>query len=84
MCGHAGARRVRIRIALIDGVEVCRVDVPAASRPIWARFKNQDPILFERRNNSTRKVAPDGIAQFIADRWPHLDQADPMARPPAA
>lgn len=67
--GHAGAHRVRIRIDLIDGTEVCRVDVPASSKPIWTHFKKQDPALYERRNNSTRKVPAAEVDQFIAERF---------------
>jgi len=38
------------------------------SKPIWTDFKNEDAVLFGRRNNSTRKV-PDGEDdQFIAER----------------
>ena len=53
---------------LIGGTDVCHLDVPALSKPIWTDFKNEDAVLFGRRNNSTRKV-PDGEDdQFIAER----------------
>jgi type I restriction enzyme R subunit len=66
--GHVGARRVRIRLELVDGYEVCRVDVPASSRPIWAT-KGQDRLLFERRNNSTRAVPADELEVFLTERF---------------
>jgi type I restriction enzyme R subunit len=67
--GHAGAHRVQIRIDVIAGTEVCRVDVPASSRPIWTKFKRKDAVLFERRNNSTREVPASDIDQFINERF---------------
>jgi type I restriction enzyme M protein len=48
---------------------VCRVDVPASSKPIRATFKKAEPVLFERRNNSTRQVPADGVESFIAERF---------------
>lgn len=68
--GHAGAHRVQIRIDVIEGVHVCRVDVPASSRPIWTTFKKKERLLFERRNNSTREVPPGEVDAFIAERFP--------------
>lgn len=53
------------RIEVIDSVEVCRLDVPASSKPIWTTFKKKDAILFERRNNSTRAVPTAEVDQFI-------------------
>lgn len=67
--GHGGAHRVQVRIDVIEGVEVCRLDVPASSRPIWTKFKKQEAVLFERRNNSTREVPAEELAQFLADRF---------------
>lgn len=67
--GHTGAHRVQIRIDVINGIEVCRLDVPASSKPIWTRFKKQDAVLFVRRNNSTRQVPADEVDQFLAERF---------------
>lgn len=66
---HTGAHRVQIRIDVINGIEVCRLDVPASSKPIWTRFKKQDAVLFVRRNNSTRQVPADEVDQFLAERF---------------
>src|SRR5205823_9956605 len=65
--GHAGAHRVQIRIDVLSGKEVCRLDVPASSRPIWAKTKNGD-TLYERRNNSTRAVPEAEVDGFIEER----------------
>ena len=73
--GHSGAHRVQTRIDVVDGMEVCRLDVPASSKPIWTTF-NTEAVLFERRNNSTRQVPGDEIDQFIAERFGPLPQPD--------
>lgn len=66
--GHGGAHRVQIRIEVIAGRELCRVDVLASSRPIWAKGKDGD-VLFERRNNSTRVVPQAEVEAFLTDRF---------------
>ncbi|MDG2285785.1 MAG: DUF3387 domain-containing protein, partial [Alphaproteobacteria bacterium] len=69
--GHAGAHRVQIRIDVIEGKDVCRLDVPAASKPIWLT-KGDTQVLFERRNNSTRPVPEEEVDSFIEERFPGL------------
>jgi hypothetical protein len=52
---------------------VCRVDVPPASRPTWAKTSKDDRIFFARRNNSTVAFTPSeeqALTDYIADRWP--------------
>lgn len=66
--GHSGAHRVQIRVEVIAGRDVCRLDVPASSRPILAKGKDGD-VLYERRNNSTRVVPAAEVEEFIADRF---------------
>ncbi|HEV2071831.1 MAG TPA: type I restriction enzyme endonuclease domain-containing protein, partial [Acidimicrobiales bacterium] len=66
--GHAGAHRVQIRVEVVGGRDVCRLDVPASSRPIWAKGKAGD-VLYERRNNSTRVVPAGEIDVFLAERF---------------
>ncbi|MCB0970926.1 MAG: DUF3387 domain-containing protein, partial [Acidimicrobiales bacterium] len=68
--GHAGAHRVQIRIDVIDGLDVCRVDVPASHKPIYCTFKRKASVLFQRRNNSTREVPVDELDGFLAERFP--------------
>jgi hypothetical protein len=52
----------------VDGHDVCRVNVPRATEPMWSTFKDNEK-LFVRRNNSTRAV-PDGeIETFITERF---------------
>lgn len=47
--GCSGANRVDIH-------EVCRIDVPASSCPIWVKNKKCSNALYQRRNNLTREV----------------------------
>ncbi len=76
--GHAGAHRVRIRTDVIDKCDVCRVDVPASTRPIWAKAQDVK-VFFERRKNSTpgRVIPSDEVQAFIAERF------DPSGAPSA-
>jgi type I restriction enzyme R subunit len=67
--GHAGAHRLTIRIDQVDQHDVCRIDIPASSRPIWVKNKTGDDILYQRRNNSTRQVPSTEVERFIADRF---------------
>lgn len=67
--GQAGANRVRVRVEVIDGKEVCRVDVPASSRPIWIRFEEQNTVLFVRRNNSTIPYPAAELDKYLTDRF---------------
>ena len=65
--GHAGANRLDIRIDRINGHDVCRIDIPASSRPIWVKNPKGAGTLYQRRNNSTRAVPVDEVESFLAD-----------------
>ena len=67
--GHSGAHRLTIRIDQIADQDICRIDVPASSRPIWVTNPNGDTTLYQRRNNSTRQVPPAEAKQFITERF---------------
>ena len=66
--GFSFAQNMRINAFVVDGHDVCRVDVPAASEPLWSNFKGTDK-LFVRRNNSTRAVPDDHVDQFVVTRF---------------
>ena len=68
--GHAGANRLSIRMDQVDGHEICRIDIPASSRPIWVKNPNGDDTLYQRRSNSTRAVPTDELDDFLTDRFP--------------
>ena len=67
--GHAGANRLDIRIDRVNDRDVCRIDVPASSRPIWVTNKHGARTLYQRRNNSTRAVPADRVDAFITERF---------------
>ena len=66
--GHAGANRLDIRIDRINSHDVCRIDVPASSRPIWVGSKGAE-VLYQRRNKSTRQIPAADTDAFIAERF---------------
>jgi type I restriction enzyme R subunit len=66
--GFVFVQNVTISTEQVEGHDVCRVNVPRATEPMWSTFKDNEK-LFVRRNNSTRAV-PDGeIETFIAERF---------------
>ncbi|WP_420625598.1 HsdR family type I site-specific deoxyribonuclease [Candidatus Poriferisodalis sp.] len=67
--GHAGANRLDIRIDRINGHDVCRIDIPASSRPIWVRSAKGADTIYQRRNNSTRAVPTEELDTFLTDRF---------------
>ena len=67
--GHAGANRLDIRIDIVSHRDVCRVDVPASSRPISVKDRRGGSILYQRRNNSTRAVPAEEVGDFITERF---------------
>lgn len=79
--GHIGAHRLTIRIDQVKHRDVCRIDIPSSSRPIWVKAKGGSDVLYQRRNNSTRRVPPAEVEHFITERfgqqdsgaspWPH-------------
>ena len=67
--GHAGANRLDIRIDRVNSHDICRIDVPASSRPIWVKNKKGADALYQRRNNSTREVPAAEVDAFISERF---------------
>ncbi len=67
--GHTGANRLDIRIDRINSHDICRIDIPASSRPIWVKNPKGAGTLYQRRNNSTRAVPVDEVESFLADRF---------------
>ncbi|WP_420443048.1 HsdR family type I site-specific deoxyribonuclease [Candidatus Poriferisodalis sp.] len=66
--GHVGANRLTIRMDQVDGHDICRIDIPASSRPIWVKNPKGTDTLYQRRNNSTRAIPADEIESFLTDR----------------
>lgn len=74
--GTAAAMRVRARIVKHGGVELCRVDVPASSRPTWTKTSARPRVFFVRMNNSTRVMPDDELSVYLTDRWPGYDSPE--------
>jgi type I restriction enzyme R subunit len=68
--GHPPVTRVRARIVVHDGKQICRVDVARHSQPVWARTSKAKGVLFARFNNSTRAVPADEADAYVSLRWP--------------
>jgi type I restriction enzyme R subunit len=68
--GHPPVTRVRARIAVHDGKQICRVDVARHSEPAWAKTSKAERVLFARFNNSTRAVPVDEASAYVSLRWP--------------
>ena len=68
--GHPPVTRVRARIVVHDGKQICRVDVARHSQPVWAKTSKAERVLFARFNNSTRAVPADEADAYVSLRWP--------------
>jgi len=68
--GHTPVTRVRARIAVHKGKQLCRVDVAQHNAPVWANTSSGDQVLFSRLNNSTRAVPAQEVDAYISARWP--------------
>ena len=71
--GTAAAMRVRARILRYEGTDLCRVDVPASSRPIWTKTSKASRVFFVRLNNTTRVMPENELSSYLADHWPDLE-----------
>ncbi|MCM3883896.1 HsdR family type I site-specific deoxyribonuclease [Frankia sp. R82] len=68
--GHPPVTRIRARIVVHGGKQLCRVDVARHSEPVWAKTSKAERVLFARFNNSTRSVPPDEAEAYVGLRWP--------------
>lgn len=68
--GHTPVTHIRARITIHQGKELCRVDIAANSKPVWAKTSKDDRLFFVRLNNSTRAIPAAEIDDYITDHWP--------------
>lgn len=67
--GAADAALIRIHLEEVaDGVDVCRVDVPASSHPVFVT--TDDDAFFVRYDNSTRQLTPRHTLDYVREHWP--------------
>ena len=50
----------------IDGLDVCRVDVAPADRPVYV---GDDALFYVRTGNSTRPFNPKEANEYVGTRW---------------
>ena len=70
--GHTPVTRTRARIAVHGGHEICRVDVAASPRAVWAKTSKDEQVFYVRMNNSTRALPQPDAEAYRAERWPTL------------
>ena len=69
MMDHSAAARTRIRVERANGCDVCRVDVAAASQPVWVAKSKTERVFYARLNNSTREVPEGEVDRYVKERW---------------
>ena len=67
--GAAAVARTRARVLVYSGFDLCRLDVPRSSRPVWAKTSQGDRIFFVRMNNSSRVMPDSELGAYLSDRW---------------
>ncbi|MGI8632299.1 MAG: type I restriction enzyme endonuclease domain-containing protein, partial [Solirubrobacterales bacterium] len=66
---HTPVMRTRARIDVIDGSEVCRVDIARSSAPVTARMSDGREAFWVRMNNSTRELPEVEQDVYVRDHW---------------
>lgn len=66
--GFTFASLLQITVVEVDGHDVCRVNTPAATEPLWVSYKGEEK-LFVRRNNSTRAVGDNDVESYLKQRF---------------
>jgi len=66
--GKVAAAQARVNFELVDGHDVCRIDVEPGPRPTYVSWKN-DQRFFVRLNNSTRPFTVSEAVEYIGQRW---------------
>ncbi len=68
--GLVATTNVQVEFEKVDGLDVCVVRVPAATRPvIVSAGKEKKRALFVRAGNSTRELQVDEALAYSASRW---------------
>lgn len=70
--GAPAAALVRVTFPTVDGVTVCRVDVPASRTPVYVRQVRRDSVSFVARfGNSTRELDVADAIDYSARHFGH-------------
>lgn len=67
------ASRLKVIFPTVDGIEICRVDVSSAHKPIFIEVADKNGQATEkfyvRNGNSSREMSPSETHSYIADRF---------------
>lgn len=64
--GPAATARIRVSFEMVDGHDVCRLDVATGETPTFVN----EITFYVRINNSTRELTGPHMLQYIKERWP--------------
>ncbi|HEX5827357.1 MAG TPA: ATP-binding protein [Candidatus Limnocylindrales bacterium] len=69
--GRAAVADAGVRFRVIDGKEVCRIDVAPADKPVFVRSAGGAPTadFHLRVGNATRRLLTDEVLDYQARRW---------------
>ena len=68
--GAAAASSVTVRFPTVSGEQICWLQIPPATRPVYlVPGKSQPPQLWVRVGNSTRQLPLDQALAYASDRW---------------
>lgn len=70
--GKAAAAELAVRIAVLDGKHVARIDTGPAAEPVFAKPLDATgkPMFLVRTNNSTQELAGQEALSYQKSRWP--------------
>jgi hypothetical protein len=67
--GLAAAAKIDVRLWLLDGYEVCRVECPPSPQPVFYRYQGEEEF-YVRSGPSTEALGPGEMHAYIKDRFP--------------
>ena len=67
--GRAAVAHVGITFDVIDGHDVCRLDVKASPEPVFVSNDKGDADLYVRLNNSTRLLNTADALKYVRQHW---------------
>lgn len=67
--GKPAVGTVEVLFEMIDGLDVCRIDVPRSSVPVYANWKGDQQFFFVRTNNGTRPFSMSETVDWVTRHW---------------
>jgi len=66
--GDSFLRFIRVSFPMVDGVEVCRVNVSPSSEPVFIKENGQEHF-FVRTGNNSRPFSLSDTTRYVMERW---------------